>query len=75
MENCVFCLRNALSAQCFLQRQHQEELSVIFTLYTRLLTNERLERHTGVLSDVLQLIQTVVESNPCDVVRSSPSPH
>lgn len=74
MENCVFCLRNALSAQYF-QRQHQEELSVIFTLYTRLLTNQRLERHTGVLSDVLQLIQTVVESNPCDVVRSSPSPH
>ena len=75
MENCVFCLRNALSAQAFLQRQHQEELSTVFTLYTRLLASERLERHTGVLSDILQLIQTVVESNPCDVVPSFSSSH
>lgn len=69
MENCVFCLRNAVVNQNLLQNRGQSHLLLIQSLYLRLLTAPKpLEIHTGILSDMLQLIQSVVESNPVKLV-------
>ena len=69
MENCVFCLRNAVVNQNLLQNRGQSHLLLIQSLYLRLLTAPKpLEIHTGILSDMLQLIQSVVDSNPVKVV-------
>ena len=69
MENCVFCLRNAVVNQNLLQNRGLSHLQLIQSLYLRLLTAPKpLEIHTGILSDVLQLVQSVLESNPVNIV-------
>ncbi|CBK23068.2 uncharacterized protein [Blastocystis hominis] len=68
MENCVFCLRNAVVNQNLLQNRGLSHLQLIQSLYLRLLTAPKpLEIHTGILSDVLQLVQSVLESNPVNI--------
>lgn len=75
MENCVFCLRNAVVNQNLQQNRGLSHLQLIQSLYLRLLTAPKpLEIHTGILSDVLQLIQSVLESNPVKIVLISSHP-
>lgn len=72
MESCIFCLRNSLQGMIFSQNSRKQELRMIVSLYNKILTNtQQIEMSSSILSEILQLCLSVIESNDIAIVLSS----